>query len=236
MIACSAFICSPTPPRPSQVDFFSQLKPHAVPDSPLNRSVPAPEHCCAAAVVLIAGFIIMDQQGLIVLPGMGALYDVSGVEDPNTDRALERTENKLAAEDLDPKKRAQLESLRRKLLDKTNSEASDKGGKKSAGGGGTQKQPDAGAKEGVPNEPATGTEQHDIAQQLFNDAQKQNVDVKLASPEAIQTPNLPEGLTQEAIYKVVHDNNTSMKLCYAEAVTVVPSGRLFLVINVAIPD
>ncbi len=168
----------------------------------------------AAAVVLIAGFIIMDQQGLIVLPGMGAMYDVSGVEDPNIDRALERTENKLAAEDLDPKKRAQLESLRRKLLDKTNSEASV--GTKHNGGGSTQKQPDAGSKEGVPNE-QTGAEQHDMAQQLFDDARKQNVDVKLASPDAIQTPNLPDGLTQEAIYKVVNDNNTSMKLCYAEA-------------------
>ena len=71
-------------------------------------------------LLLICGFIVMDMRGLIVLPGMGAVYDVAGVEDPNVDRALERTENKLAAEDLDPKKRAQLESLRRKLLDRSN--------------------------------------------------------------------------------------------------------------------
>lgn len=164
------------------------------------------------AVVLIAGFMIMDSQGLLVVPGMGAIYDVAGVEDPNVDRALERTENKLAAQDLDPKKRAHLESLRRKLLDKTSHQDLDV--KHPTSGGGTPKQPDAA---GGAGEQQAGSEQHDMAEQLFDDARKQNVDLTLASPDAIQTPNLPAGLTQEAIYKVVSDNNTSMKLCYAEA-------------------
>jgi hypothetical protein len=174
-------------------------------------------------LLLVVGFIIMDMQGLIVLPGMGAVYDVAGVDDPNVDRALERTENKLAAEDLDPKKRAQLESLRRKLLDKSNeAEKGDskapkhdaKSGEKTAVDNAAEGKEEV--KEGVPSEGGDADE-HAMAEQLFGDKTKQETNVKLAAPDAIQTPNLPDGLTQEAIYKVVNDNNTSMKLCYAEA-------------------
>ena len=171
-------------------------------------------------VLLIAGFIVMDQQGLIVLPGMGAVYDVAGVEDPNVDRALQRTEGKLSEEDLDPKKRAQLESLRRRLLDRSAETAQAKGGKKKADApkvtGTTTADPTT-DKEGVKENAATGTEEHNMAEQLFGDTRKQETGLTLAKPENIQTPNLPEGITPEAIYKVVADNNTSMKLCYAEA-------------------
>lgn len=175
-------------------------------------------------VLLIAGFIVMDQQGLIVLPGMGAVYDVAGVEDPNVDRALQRTETKLSEEDLDPKKRAQLESMRRRLLDRS-AEKEDKkvgSGKKKPSDKVVTTETPSGDKEGVKEEPAktgdqAGTEQHDMAEQLFGDTRKQETGLTLAKPENIQTPNLPEGLTAEAIYKVVADNNTSMKLCYAEA-------------------
>ncbi len=171
-------------------------------------------------LLLICGFIVMDMRGLIVLPGMGAIYDVAGVEDPNVDRALERTENKLAAEDLDPKKRAQLESLRRKLLDRSNgseSGKSEKPEKQEAKTNGDAKDPaEAKPPEGATDAPQQ-PEEHAMAEQIFNDKDKQETNVKLAAPDSMQTPNLPDGLTQEAIYKVVNDNNTSMKLCYAEA-------------------
>jgi len=36
-------------------------------------------------------------------------------------------------------------------------------------------------------------------------------------PEKIQTPNLPDGLTGEAIQKVIGDNAGSMRLCVAES-------------------
>lgn len=170
-------------------------------------------------LLLVCGFIVMDMKGLIVLPGMGAVYEVAGVDDPNVDRALERTENKLAAEDLDPKKRAQLESLRRKLLDRSNgTESNGKPEKKDAKPAEqkavTAPEGDKPAEDG--EKPASGDE-HAMAEQLFSDKEKQEANVKLAAPDSMQTPNLPAGLTQEAIYKVVNDNNTSMKLCYAEA-------------------
>ncbi len=169
-------------------------------------------------LLLVCGFIVMDMRGLIVLPGMGAVYDVAGVEDPNVDRALERTENKLAAEDLDPKKRAQLESLRRKLLDRSNQgENAPKHEKVEKHETKTTDEPKEPG-EAKPPEGTTGApDEHAMAEQLFNDKDKQEANVKLAAPDSIQTPNLPEGLTQDAIYKVVNDNNTSMKLCYAEA-------------------
>lgn len=172
-------------------------------------------------LLLVCGFIVMDMKGLIVLPGMGAMYDVAGVDDPNVDRALERTENKLAAEDLDPKKRAQLESLRRKLLDRSNGTETDgKTEKKDAKPAADQKPADAkpeGDKPAEEGDKPAGDGEHAMAEQLFSDKEKQEANVKLAAPDSIQTPNLPAGLTQEAIYKVVNDNNTSMKLCYAEA-------------------
>ena len=41
---------------------------------------------------------------------------------------------------------------------------------------------------------------------LFNDERKKEASIKLVDPSDIQVPNLPAGLTQEAIFKVISDN------------------------------
>ena len=46
---------------------------------------------------------------------------------------------------------------------------------------------------------------------------KRERNIELAPPSEIQTPNLPDGLTQQAITKVITDNNRSMKLCFAQS-------------------
>lgn len=172
----------------------------------------------SAVAVVFAGVVALDLAGVIEIPAMGAVYEMTGVADPNVNRALERTERKLASQALDPTKRASLEALRRKLLGVTDPATQQKRKKVDVPAPQAQPEKDV-VQEGVKDPGKLTDTQAQQAQDVFSDARKSQGDVglKLQDPEAIQTPNLPAGLTQEAIFKVIQDNNGSMKLCFAEA-------------------
>lgn len=157
--------------------------------------------------VALATIITLDLTGVATIPGMGLMYDVTGVEDPNAARAVERIETKLAESELSNEKR---EALRAKLM-------------------GAQKRVDAEALAPAAPKRATAptvgvedtkdlaaTEREALAD-LFADDQKRETQVALVEPAEIQTPNLPDGLTGEAIQKVIVDNAGSMRLCVAES-------------------
>ena len=57
---------------------------------------------------------------------------------------------------------------------------------------------------------------------------KKRQKIKLTKPSDISTPNLPDGLTAAAIYKVISDNNRSMNLCLVEAMRKgeIPKGKM----------
>ncbi len=199
-------------------------------------------------VVLIA-LGVMDATGVVSLPVMGGLYDATGLEDPNLLRAVERTEAKLATGDLSPEER---ESLGKKLLGLKQSAklhgAGPEAGKdtpkdpaKDPAQDG-DKRPEA-PKEGGAQAEAKSTgaaepsadKERALAAEVYGDARKQEVSLKLADPAEIQVPNLPAGLTQEAILEVVSQNSKSMQLCLEEAIKKgdKPPGRIEVEITIA---
>jgi predicted Zn finger-like uncharacterized protein len=58
---------------------------------------------------LLVGVISLDLAGFIEIPAMGLVYDLTGLEDPNVDRAMERVESKLQDAELSPEERAAIE-------------------------------------------------------------------------------------------------------------------------------
>jgi len=64
-------------------------------------------------VVILTAVIVLDLTRVATIPGMGMVYDVTGVEDPNASRAVERYEAELADEELPEEKR---DALRARLL------------------------------------------------------------------------------------------------------------------------
>ncbi len=150
--------------------------------------------------VLLTLLIVADVTGVIAIPGFGYVYEIAGREDPNVERAVERVQEKLSRPDLDPEKRKQLQA---QLL----------GIKKRVPGA----TPVAAVTSGIEKEKIIENDARKLAVSVYSDQDKQPAALALPSPEELEVPNLPEGLTAEAIYKVISDNNRSMSLCLAEA-------------------
>ena len=66
------------------------------------------------------------------------------------------------------------------------------------------------------------------ASELFNDDRKREQKMTLEKPRELRTPNLPDGLTTEALLKVISSNSVSIKLCLDQALRKgeKPKGRL----------
>ena len=150
----------------------------------------------AAALVLV---IVFDLTGVVSIPGMGLVYEVTGVEDPNAARAVERYQTELAGGGLSEPERA---ALRARLL----------GAQQRAG---ATRAPASNV--GVADTRDLRAAERAALADLFADEVKRETQVALEEPETIQTPNLPDGLTGEAIQKVIADNAGSMRLCVAES-------------------
>lgn len=162
-----------------------------------------------AVLGAVGGIIALDVMGIYTIPGMGFAYELTGFEDPNKDRVVERTKSKLARE-TDPEKR---KALQRKLLGLNDSAPQDAAPKKRAQRSGTS----APVTEGIKEETDLSEQQRQMAQDLFQDDQKQAATPQLKAPDRIQTADLPDGLTRDAIQKVIAEKQSSMKLCLTEA-------------------
>jgi len=170
-------------------------------------------------IAAIVGFVItlalgtivaLDVTGYYTLPGMGLVYEYSGFRDPNVDRALGRTQKKLTKQDISPKERVRLEKLRAKLIGTQQAKTIRKNKRQ-----GARKGP--GFEQGIKTEKKLDKSQRDLAKDIFGDKRKKSGSLKLADPSSIQAPNLPDGLTAEAIYEVIEKNGRSMQLCFSEA-------------------
>jgi len=185
---------------------------------------------------MLVGIVSLDIMGKIQLPGMGLLYDATGIADPNKDRAIRRVEEKLTDGALNADKRLELEQLRRKLLGLNptpNPTPRAKGlGPRPASGNPADK-----GQEGVHEQGAMTNTQRDLATSVFGDASKTETQVNLAAPETVAAPDLPSGLTQETIFKVITENSRSMNLCLTEAMKKGEklSGKMEIMLTIA-PD
>ncbi len=171
-------------------------------------------------MLLASAFIAGDVTGVFVVPGMGYMYERLNMEDPNVDRAIERTERKLKTAKLSPEER---EKLRRKMLGldrKRQRRGTTKRRRKQV-----VKRQAAPKVDGLAAErKAPGTvggkqveSKKDLMASLYGDKRKKSSKIQLAKPDDVQTPNLPDGLTPEAIYAVIAENSKSINLCFAEA-------------------
>ncbi len=155
----------------------------------------------SGALVLLVGVISLDLSGVYTIPGMGLVYDVTGMRDPNLDRAVARVESQLEDSTLPKEER---DALRNELLGLQQKRSP----QRSQGGA---------AMEGGAGKKTAGVDERALAADIFADDRKKEAGLQLVAQSEIQTPSLPAGLTQEAIYKVINDNARSMKLCLEEA-------------------
>lgn len=165
-------------------------------------------------VVSLATIITLDLTGVYTIPGMGLVYDYTGFEDPNAARAVARTEAKLQEEDLSLEEREALEKKRAEMRARLLGE-----GRKPKGGKGTQRSAaSASAKEiGIEEAKDVSQEERDLTALIMSDKRKKSTAPTLTPPQEIQTPNLPEGLTQEAIFEVINQNQRAMSLCISQS-------------------
>ncbi|MEL6545677.1 MAG: AgmX/PglI C-terminal domain-containing protein, partial [Myxococcota bacterium] len=163
-------------------------------------------------VLALGGIITLDVLGIYTIPGMGLAYDLTGFEDPNKERAIERTKAKLQTAGSDEERKR----LQQKLLglggDSTPAKKGKGGGKSTA-----KAKSDGEVTEGIKDETDLSDEKRSLAGSLFEDDRKTGSTPKLKAPEQITTADLPDGLTQEAIQKVIAEKQSSMKLCLTEA-------------------
>jgi predicted Zn finger-like uncharacterized protein len=166
---------------------------------------------CALGVVLT-----LDGFGKIRLPGMGLLYDVTGLADPNSARAVSRVEDKLATGKLTAAERARLETLREQLLGATGSRKTHRAS--STSGPIVPGLTNAPAGQAVSGVAGLNPKERDLAVDVFGDKRKSETDIKLSDPANLEVPNLPAGLTQAAVFEVISANSRAMSLCLAESV------------------
>lgn len=168
----------------------------------------------------LATFVVLDLTGAVQLPGMGKLYEATGLEDPNMDRAMSRAEEKLQSAELTPEERAKLEkrqaALRAKLLGKPKPRGTPRAGsERVADGGGSQRE--AASEIGIEEAENVNREEHDLTAAIMGDDRKKTKGPKLRPPSEILAPNLPKGLTQEAIFEVINKNQRAMSLCISQS-------------------
>ena len=145
------------------------------------------------------------------------MYDYTGLVDPNADRAIERTEEKLQQQDISPAERAVLEkkrlALRDKLMGKAKASATGKAKKR-----GKRSKADEPAEEiGIKEAKKVSADEHDMMAALMSDNRKSSKGPKLRPPTELQAPNLPEGLTRDSIFDVINQNQRAMSLCISQS-------------------
>jgi hypothetical protein len=146
---------------------------------------------------------------------MGFLYDATGFEDPNLDRALDRVHSELARADLSSPER---EALRTRLLGLEARAMGVAPAPSKPVRAATPPSPDpAGTTQGIDNRKTLSAVERNVALELFRDTRKKEGALELIEPAEIRVPNLPLGLTVEAISEVVSQNRTSIQLCAAQA-------------------
>ena len=180
-------------------------------------------------VLVLGGVIVTDITGVIELPGMGAVYDMAGWQDPNKERAVTRISIKLNQRDITTDERKQ---LRAKLANYGFGDPGKvrrgprKHARKKSGGlrGGPGKQYFKAFKDkppssqgGITAKPGQDKTQ-DLLAAMYADNRKKEIKVDWKSvTRNVSVSDLPEGLTREAITKVIGDSVRSLKLCVAEA-------------------
>ena len=187
--------------------------------------------------VILVGVVSLDIVGAIQIPGMGLVYDVTGLKDPNKDRAVKRVDERLSDAALDPSKRAELEAMKRKLLGAPAAVTRPHGGTSRGVG---EKTPGSERVVGGEGIKETGTMSHDqrsLATSVFADSNKRETRVNLAETTEGPAPNLPSGLNQETIFKVITENSRSMNLCLTESMKKGEklSGKMEIILTIA-PD
>lgn len=166
---------------------------------------------------IFTSIILLDLFGIYTIPGFGLFYDYTGLEDPNVARAEERVEAKLENKELSPEERKRLEIERKRLREKLLGL-----NKKPAKRANPQR---ATKVERVEETRGIGEEgdskltdsQRKMAMSVFGDKRKRKASVKLVAPDEIRMPNLPDGLSPEALYEVLQSNSASIGMCIAES-------------------
>jgi hypothetical protein len=181
-----------------------------------------------ALAAVIGCLAILDATRVITLPVMGAVYDAAGIADPNAQREVRRVEAELLESDL-------TEAQRQALADRLVAAQQRLAVEESAAAPGVTAPPSA--RPTTPSPAPLAPEERALATDVFGDARKQEARVALPTTEQTPSPTLPDGLSQEAIAKVLADNSSSMSLCIAEAARKgeVLSGRMEVAITVG-PD
>jgi hypothetical protein len=185
----------------------------------------------------LVAVVSMDILGVFSIPGMALVYDMTGLEDPNKERGIQRIEKKLQKSDLTEAERSELETRRAQMRGRLMGEASDEDmlprpGRRKGGHAGGGKAP---VREGVKDDRSLTAEERSMAQNIFRDQSKRERTIDLAAPDRIEAPNLPDGLTQKAILKVITTNSGSMNLCMTESLRKGESldGRMDLTLTIA---
>ena len=141
----------------------------------------------------------------------------TGLEDPNVSRAEERVEAKLQDKELTAEERKRLELERKRLREKLLGL-----NKKPARAANPQRATKVERVEesrGIGNEGESNLtdSQRKMAMSVFGDKRKRKASVKLVPPDEIRMPNLPDGLSPEALYEVLQSNSASIGMCIAES-------------------
>ena len=166
---------------------------------------------------ILTSIIMLDLFGIYTIPGFGLLYDYTGLEDPNVGRAEQRVEAKLQDKELSPEERKRLElerkRLREKLLGLNRKPAKPTGVRKATK---VERVEESRGIEDKGDSNLTES-QRKMAMSVFGDKRKRKASVKLVPPEEIRMPNLPDGLSSEALYEVLQSNSASIGMCIAES-------------------
>lgn len=166
---------------------------------------------------ILTSIIMLDLFGIYTIPGFGLLYDYTGLEDPNVGRAEQRVEAKLQDKELSPEERKRLElerkRLREKLLGLNRKPAKPTGVRKATK---VERVEESRGIEDKSDSNLTES-QRKMAMSVFGDKRKRKASVKLVPPEEIRMPNLPDGLSSEALYEVLQSNSASIGMCIAES-------------------
>ena len=166
---------------------------------------------------IFTGIILLDLFGIYTIPGFGLFYDYTGIEDPNVGRAEERIEAKLQDKELTAEERKKLEIERKRLREKLLG-LNKKPARAKVARQGTRAEKVKGSRGLEDKSSSNLTEaQRKMAQSVFGDKRKRKASVKLVAPEEIRMPNLPDGLSPEALYEVLQSNSASIGMCIAES-------------------
>ena len=150
---------------------------------------------------ILTSIIMLDLFGIYTIPGFGLLYDYTGLEDPNVGRAEQRVEAKLQDKELSPEERKRLElerkRLREKLLGLNRKPAKPTGVRKATK---VERVEESRGIEDKGDSNLTES-QRKMAMSVFGDKRKRRYETGAARRNSL--PNLPDGLSPEALYEVL---------------------------------